>query len=279
MNSFYNQCLTATLRISAERGFTHIGSSLSAMNMLAPLFEKFFPFDNFDGSGTNRSALILSKGHAAPALYGCLVAVGAYTERDVTDTSDGYSIFEDHPTMAIDSVVVATGSLGHGLGVACGIAEGDQLCAKRIVEGERTTRPVFVVMGDGELNEGSVWEAAMYAPRRLLNNIVAFVDFNGWQATARSTDLYSSLQVYLAWEHFGWRVVFTEDFSLGAEIGYNIDSLLDDLERGLDQPLLIIVSGKKGRGISFMEDDNNWHYRKLTTEDLHSALSELATNA
>jgi transketolase len=162
----------------------------------------------------------------------------------------------------VPGVEAATGSLGHGLPIGIGMA-----VAGRI---RREDYRVFVLMSDGECNEGSVWEAAMFAPAQRLENLAVIVDFNKWQATGRSEEVMALQPLRAKWEAFGW--------SASEVDGHDVASLVQALRRvpdGSGKPVAIIANTVKGKGVSFMEDDNNWHYRIPTADEVTAAAREL----
>src|SRR5262249_41742463 len=169
----------------------------------------------------------------------------------------------EHPGPGcVPGVEAATGSLGHGLPLGVGMA----LAAR--IQG----RPyrVFVLLSDGECNEGSVWEAALLAPAQRLERLTAVIDYNKWQATARSNETMSLAPLRAKWEAFGWEAVEVD--------GHDFDALLGALSKaptGSGKPVAVVAHTVKGRGVSFMEDDNNWHYRVPNAEEVRKATREL----
>lgn len=159
-------------------------------------------------------------------------------------------------------VEAATGSLGHGLPIGNGLALAQRLAGR--------DNRVFVLLSDGECNEGSVWEAAMFAGRQKFSNLCAIVDFNKWQATGRSQEILALDPLPEKWEAFGWDTVRLNGHDLAA-----LEATLSDLPRKSGKPLAIIADTVKGKGVSFMEDDNNWHYRVPTLEEVDAAKKEL----
>jgi transketolase len=157
---------------------------------------------------------------------------------------------------------VVSGSLGHGLSLGLGMA----LAAKILKQNYR----VFVVMSDGECNEGSVWESAMLAPAHDLENLVAIVDFNRWQATGRSEEITALSPLNEKWASFGWSAHNVDGHDMTALL-----NLLNRIPETQGKPTAIIAHTVKGKGVSFMEDDNNWHYRIPTAEEVNLALKEL----
>jgi transketolase len=159
-------------------------------------------------------------------------------------------------------VEVATGSLGHGLSLGLGMA-----LAARI---QGFSYKVFVVMSDGECNEGSVWEAALLAPANKLDNVVAIIDYNKWQATGRSNEITAIGPLMEKWKAFGWSAYEVDGHDLEALV-----NLLNNLPTGTGKPVAIVAHTVKGKGVSFMEDDNNWHYRSPNADEVEKAHREL----
>ncbi len=211
----------------------------------------------------NRDRLVFSKGHAASALYAVLAMRGFFPQSILDTYATPGNPLGDHPIHnSVPGLEIAAGSLGHGLPIAAGMA----LAAKIKSRDYRT----FAILSDGECNEGSVWEAAMFAPARQLDNLVAIVDFNKWQATGRSTDVLSLQPLADKWRDFGWHACEID--------GHDMSDILQSLEevpREYGKPTVIIANTIKGKGISFMEDDNNWHYRIPTFEEVTAAHREL----
>jgi transketolase len=210
-----------------------------------------------------RDRFILSKGHAATTLYAALAFRGFYpVEMLETFTKDGGKLAEHPPANTLPGVEAATGSLGHGLPIACGMA-----LAGRIKElGYRS----YALLSDGENNEGSVWEAAMFAAAQKLDTVCVIIDYNKWQATARSNDTMALAPLRDKWEAFGWDAVEVNGHDIGA-----LASLMERIPNGSGKPVALIANTVKGKGVSFMEDDNNWHYRAPTAEEVLMAHKEL----
>lgn len=240
----------------------HLGSSLSCIDILTILYWKVLSINPNNPHDPNRDRFILSKGHAAAAFYAALAHRGFFP-LDVLDTyvKNGSSLAEHPSPHGIPGVEAATGSLGHGLPVALGMA----LAAKI----QQRKYRVFVLLSDGECNEGSVWEAALFAAANKLDNVIAFVDYNKWQATGRSNDVLGLHSLQQKWQAFGWNCVEVD--------GHSFQDLLMAITTNppLGKPTMIICHTIKGKGISFMEDDNNWHYRIPTVEEVRKAKQEL----
>ena len=260
--NFSRQIREEILRTYVHHGIAHLGSCLSVVEILCTLVKRhlrsFTPKD-FSPSG---DLLILSKGHAAVALYSILKNLDFISQEDLDTFSHPGSIFEEHPNFKIPTVQTATGSLGHGLPFGNGLALG------RKTKG--SDGRVFIVMSDGECNEGTVWESCAFAAANKLNNVTVLVDNNGWQATGRIDETMPDVALGKVFESFGW--------SSRTIDGHDLAQLDDALEatRNSDQPMAIICQTIKGRGVSFMEDDNNWHYRAPNQDEFERAMKELA---
>lgn len=241
----------------------HLGSSLSCIDILTVLYWNILSINPTTPNDPERDRFILSKGHAAAALYATLAHRGFFAIDVLNTYVKNGSYLAEHPSPhGIPGVEAATGSLGHGLPIALGMA----LAAK--IQEQRYR--VFVLMSDGECNEGSVWEAALFAAANKLDNVIAFVDYNKWQATGRSNDILGLHSLQQKWQAFGWNCLEVD--------GHNIRELLATLTTIPSQsgkPTMIICHTIKGKGVSFMEDDNNWHYRIPTAEEVQKAKQEL----
>jgi len=241
----------------------HLGSSLSCVDILVSLYWRILKIDPKNPADPNRDRFILSKGHAATSLYTTLVEKGFFT-KELLDTyaKPGSRLAEQPSPGCAPGVEAATGSLGHGLSLGVGMAMAAKI--------QKHDYRVFVLMSDGECNEGSVWEAAMFAPAQKLNKLCLIVDFNKWQATGRSTEIMNLESLEDKFKAFGWNVCSVD--------GHNFDQLLDALNKfpsDSNKPHAIVAHTVKGKGVSFMEDDNNWHYRTPTADELVAARKEL----
>ncbi len=243
----------------------HLGSSLSCLDLLAILYWEFLRIDPKKPGSPDRDRFILSKGHAAPALYVALCERGFFPTKFLEEYGkDGAALAEQPAPNCAAGVEWATGSLGHGLPVGIGMA-----LAARIQK--RNYRTV-VLLSDGECNEGTVWEAAMFAAAQKLGSLTVLVDYNKWQATGRSEEVMALAPLRDKWEAFGWESYEVDGHDF-AEIRAALTcAVLPDRNK----PLAIIAHTIKGRGVSFMEDDNNWHYRIPNAEELAAARKELA---
>lgn len=248
--------------LSYSAGAAHLASSLSCIDVVAIMYHSVLNVDPAQPKRADRDRFILSKGHAATALYIALAYRGFISDADLETYGDAGSLLEEHPTPKLPGVEAATGSLGHGLPIGCGIA----LAGKIRGDAYRT----YVLMSDGECNEGSVWEAAMFAAGKQLGNLCAIVDFNKWQATGRSREVLALDPLADKFKAFGWNVHEIDGHDHAA-----IRAALDDARRQTDQPTMIVAHTVKGKGVSFMEDDNNWHYRIPTADEVAAARKEL----
>lgn len=240
----------------------HLASALSTVDILATLFWKILRIDPNNPMEQNRDRFILSKGHAAMALYATLAYRGFISEEMLDTFGKQGTFLAEHPDRGISGVEAATGSLGHGLSLGIGMALADRI--------QQRNYRVFVLLSDGECNEGSVWEAAMFGPAQKLDNVVAIIDFNKWQATGRSTEIMALEPLAAKWKSFGWSTYEVD--------GNNIKELfevLNNIPDGSGKPVAVIAHTVKGKGVSFMEDDNNWHYKAPDINELNKAKKEL----
>ena len=251
------------VQMSHRAGAPHLGSSLSPVDVMTALYGRVLRIDPAVPDAPERDRFILSKGHAAPALYATLAAHGFFPESLLDDYGvAGGPLAEQPSPHCLPGVEAATGSLGHGLPIGVGMA-----LAGRIVGADYR---VFVLVSDGECNEGSTWEAAMMAPAQRLEHLMVIVDYNGWQATGRSDEVLALKPLVDKFAAFGWscREVDGHDF---AEL-LDVVSTLPD---GSGRPVAVVAHTVKGKGVSFMEDDNNWHYRIPDEEEVRAAHREL----
>jgi transketolase len=241
----------------------HLGSSLSCTDLIVAAYFHFLRIDPDTPNDPLRDRFFLSKGHAISTLYAVLAKRGFFSEDLLKTFNRDGGCLPEHPTPhCVPGVEIATGSLGHGLSVGIGHA----LAAKIQGQSYRT----MVLMSDGECNEGSVWEAALFAPVHHLNNLIAIVDFNKWQATGRSEQIMSLSPLKEKWAAFGWQSYEID--------GNSMEEILDIFSKISDspgKPTAIIAHTIKGKGVSFMETDNNWHYRIPNDEELLKAKQEL----
>jgi transketolase len=241
----------------------HLGSSLSCCDIIAAAYWRVLRIDPADPKAANRDRFILSKGHAATALYAALAFKGFFDPALLeTYTRDGSLLAEHPPANLLPGVEAATGSLGHGLPLGVGMSLAARLSGADF--------RVFALLSDGENNEGSVWEAAMFAAAQKLANLCVIVDYNKWQATARSDETLQLSPLREKWQSFGWDAHEIDGHDVGA-----LARLMEGVPNGSGRPVALIAHTIKGKGVSFMEDDNNWHYRAPTAEEVRLARAEL----
>lgn len=246
------------LEQSYRARFGHIGSALSIADILAALFG-----GTLRGEGADRERFILSKGHAVLALYAALHETGRIDRATLETYCGDGSALGAHPEHALDAIDFSTGSLGHGLSYAAGSA----LAARTLGSPRRT----FVLLSDAELNEGSVWEAAMFAAHQRLGSLVAIVDLNGIQALGYTRDVIDLEPLGSRWEAFGWSVHDVD--------GHDADGLratIDALDPTSSRPHVVLARTRLGHGVSFMEDQIAWHYFPLSDEQFATAVAEVA---
>ena len=251
------------IQMSHKAKAAHLGSSLSCVDILVAAYWGALKIDPKNPYDPNRDRFILSKGHAAVLLYTILAYRGFFPLETLNSFAKDGSCLAEHPVpKCVPGLEAATGSLGHGLSLGLGMA-----LAGRILKQHYR---VYVVMSDGECNEGSVWEAAMFAPAQKLDNVVAIIDYNKWQATGKSREIMALEPLRQKWEAFGWATYETDGHQI-----ITLSNLLKNVPDGSGKPIAIIAHTIKGKGVSFMEDDNNWHYRIPNAEEVDRALREL----
>ncbi|MBR6700151.1 MAG: transketolase [Firmicutes bacterium] len=251
------------IKAISAAGSGHPGGSLSAADILATLYFYKMNVDPENPDMTNRDKFVLSKGHAAPALYAALGRKGFFDVEEMYSLRKIGSIFQGHPDMKkIPGVEMSTGSLGQGFSTAVGMAIANKLDGRK--------SKVYVLLGDGEIQEGIVWEAAMSAAHYKLDNIVAILDNNGLQIDGRNDDVMKVAPIYEKFESFGWEVMETDGHDI-EEIAEKLDAA-DEIE---GKPVMIIARTVKGKGVSFMEDEAGWHGKAPNAEETEKALAEL----
>jgi transketolase len=255
----------ATVRMAHDGKTPHVGSALSAVDVLVALYFHAMRGDLVAGSADD-DVFILSKGHGCMSYYATLAERGVFPASLLASYAQNGGALPEHPTPGhIPGIRVATGSLGHGLAIAAGMAHA------RVLDG----RPgrVFTLLSDGECNEGSVWEAAMFAAGRRLDNLIAIVDYNKLQAMGRSDEVTGLAPLADKWRAFGWGTQEIDGHDLTAVV-----AALDALPTAPGRPNAIVAHTVKGKGVSFMEDDLEWHYRPPNDADLARALAEIASS-
>lgn len=241
---------------------SHIGGILSCADIVAVLYADIANYDIKNTKNPLRDRVILSKGHNGVAIYAALAEVGFFPVEELDTYGMNGSKFSCHVSHKnVPGVEITTGSLGHGIGVACGMALNAKL--------KNLPYKVYVIVGDGECNEGSVWEAAMLAAQYKLDNFTVIVDANGMQAMGNCMDIINMEPMADKWQAFNWNVIEVKD-------GHNHQKLKEAFSKSNDgNPKVIIARTVKGKGISFMENKILWHYRDPQGDLYLQALREL----
>lgn len=255
------------LRATAQAGSGHPGGSLSSAEILAALYFKVMRINPGDPEWPDRDRFVLSKGHAAPALYAALAEAGYFPEQELLTLRKLGSRLQGHPSMKhTPGVEMSTGSLGQGLSAANGMAIAARLDG-------RPTR-VYVLLGDGELEEGQVWEAAMTAAHRKLDNLMAFVDYNGLQIDGPVADVKSLVNLAERWRAFGWHVLEIDGHDIPA-----ILSACEEAKATKGKPTVVVARTVKGRGVPFMENAVDWHGKAPSLEQAEEAVRHVGQRA
>ena len=262
LGSILKDLRKTVLQMVAEAGSGHLGASLSVLDILATLYFMKMRHDPSDPQWPGRDRLVLSKGHSAPALYAVLAEAGYFPKDVLTSLRESGSILRGHPDVETPGVDASTGSLGQGLSIAVGMA----LAAKMDGSGQRT----YAILGDGELNEGQVWEAALTAAHHRLDNLTVIVDRNGYQLTGRTGAVKTLEPIGAKWRAYGWETVVCD-----GNDPTSILEALDTCDMTAGRPSVVIAMTTKGKGVSFMEG-NSFSRRSPNAEELRRALSELA---
>ena len=265
LNGKANQIRKICLSTAVKAGKGHIPPAYSWTDIAVALFYGgVLKYEADNPKWGARNKFILSKGHACLSLYAILADLNFFNSRELDKFAGDGTLLAGHPDVEIPGVEVCSGSLGHGLGVASGFALANQLDGKSI--------QTFVVLGDGECHEGSIWEAAMFAGQRKLNTLTAIIDRNGLGATD-FTENYASLEpLNERFESFGWEVCTVD--------GHDIPKLIEVLKfsqerRPQNRPFCIIANTIKGKGVSFMENSKYWHHKMPNSQQVQLALEEL----
>ncbi len=250
------------LRMVHRANASHIGSCFSIADLVAALFSTMRIGPALLGDPT-RDRFILSKGHAAAVVYAALAVRGFFPETELDNYCVDGSNLTGHINHMVPGVEVSTGSLGHGLPIGCGMA----LAGARASGGRWR---VFVVLSDGELDEGSNWEAILFAGHQRLDNLVAIVDYNKWQSFGRTSDVMGLDPLADKWRAFGWgvREIDGHDYS-------QIGAALREVPVQAGHPTVIIAHTTKGKGVDFMENRLEWHYKSPNAEQLARGLAQL----
>lgn len=241
-------------------GSSHIGSVLSITDILAVLYHDVMNFDSNDPQWDKRDRFILSKGHAGAGVYASLAESGFFDKKLLKEHYQDGSVFSGHVShKGIPGVELSTGSLGHGLPVGCGMAYAAKLDKKQ--------HRIFVLMSDGELDEGSNWEAMLFAAHHKLDNLTAIIDRNNLQSMKTTEETLALEPMADKFKAFGWNVIDVN--------GHSYEELYQALNNKSDIPQIIIANTIKGKGVSYMENSVAWHYKTPMDELFEQAISEI----
>lgn len=240
----------------------HPGGSLSIADLLTYLYSVKMNVNPADPDMKERDRLILSKGHCAPALYSVLAEKGYFPKEELKSLRHIGALLQGHPCIHIPGVDMSSGSLGQGISAACGMALAGKL--------DSSDYKVYTILGDGETEEGQVWEAAMFAAHYGLDNLVAIIDNNGLQIDGKITEVCSPEPITDKFEAFGWHVI-----TMDAHDFDSIEKAFDEAEKISGKPVAIIQKSIKGKGVSFMEDKCSWHGTAPNKEQYDQAMAEL----
>ena len=243
----------------------HLGCALCLVEIFAVIYRSHLKYDFFNPSDPARDFLVLSKGHGVMAQYACMKELGWLDEKTLSNYFADGTDLKGLSDSRVQGLEVTSGSLGHGLSVGVGIAFGHHL--------KKVNQKTFVIVGDGELNEGACWEAIQFAGHHQLQNLMIVVDKNNFQAMDATSEIINQENLRIQIESFNFNVVDLDGHDEQA-----LDQAIQDLfELRNNRPSCIIANTVKGKGISFMENKNEWHYRSLNQSLYDSAISELET--
>lgn len=256
------QIRISSLKMVHNSNSSHIGGALSMTDILAVLYNEVLHYDANNPIDPDRDRLVLSKGHTCVALYSVLALKGFYPVKELDTFCQNGSLFEGHVSYMIPGVEISSGSLGHGFPVACGMAYG----AKVKKQNFRT----YVIVGDGEMNEGSNWEALLFGAHHELDNLCAIIDRNKMQAFGNSNDILNLEPLKSKLEDFNWNVL-----DIDGNDYEQLRAAFKNADETKGKPTIIIANTIKGKGVSYMENTLKWHYSAPNEELLNKALEEL----
>jgi len=263
LENIANKIRIDIIRAVHAAGSGHPGGSLSAAEIMTALFFHEMNIDADNPKMEDRDKFILSKGHAAPVLYSALVEKGFFSMEELLTLRKINSKIQGHPDMhKVPGVEMSTGSLGQGFSVAGGVAMANKMDGK--------AGRVYVLLGDGEMQEGLVWEAAMSSAHYKLDNLVAFIDWNGLQIDGNNDDVMTVRPIDKKFENFGWHVICVDGHSFE-----QITAALAEARTMKGKPTAILAKTQKGKGVSFMEDQAGWHGKAPNDDEARQAVMEL----
>lgn len=252
------------VKMITESASGHPGGSLSSVEIITTLYFDEMNVDINNPKDPNRDRFVLSKGHAAPVLYAALAEKGFFNKEELMKLRKIGAMLQGHPNMNyIPGVDMSTGSLGQGISAAVGMALAGKI--------DKKDYRVFTLLGDGELEEGQVWEAAMSAAHYKLDNLTAFVDYNGLQIDGETEKVMNPNPIADKFEAFGWNVIFVKD---GNDLT-QIKNAIESAKEFKGKPTMIVCKTIKGKGVSFMENEAGWHGTAPSKEQCEIALREI----
>jgi transketolase len=250
------------LSMLAEAKSGHTGGSLSEVEILLALYKYKMNIDPKNPNWEKRDRFIISKGHGCPALYAVLADCGYFPKKELMTLRKMGSRLQGHPQLGLPGIECSSGSLGQGLSIANGMALG--------LRYDKSASRVYCLIGDGESNEGQIWEAAMTAVHHNLDNLCAIMDRNRFQIDGLCCDVKELIYMKARWETFGWHAIETD----GHDVGKMMDAL-DEAAAVKNRPTIIIADTVKGKGVSFIEHNNNFHGVAPKKDELEAAFKEL----
>lgn len=249
------------MSLAAGKRGAHLGGGLSMIEIMSVLYLGVLKYDCKNPLSEDRDRFILSKGHGVLALYAALERIGMISEEELMEFKSDETFLTGHPTINLErGIEFSSGSLGQGLSLGVGT------CLALRQKGNENSK-CFVLLGDGECNEGSVWEAAMCASHYGLKNLVAIIDKNELQYDGETSDIMNMQNMKQKWEAFGWETIEVD--------GHNVEELYHALTHRSEKPLAVIAHTVKGKGVSFMENNPLWHHSRLTQVQYDVAMKEL----
>ena len=258
-----NEIRILTIKMIGKAKSGHPGGSLSCADLLSALYFDVMNIDPANPHWVDRDRFVMSKGHACPALYAALAMKGYFDRAELDTLRELGSILQGHPYSGkTPGVDVSTGSLGQGLSIANGIALGGRLDAKDFY--------VYCLLGDGEIEEGQIWEAAMSAAHYGLDHVIAFLDYNHLQIDGTIEDVIGNVNIPEKFEAFGWNVLRVNGHDIG-----QILRAIDEAKACKGRPSIVIMDTIKGKGVSFMENQAGWHGTAPNAEQVAPALKDL----
>ena len=264
MKNFDPRVLRKTILDMAVAGSAvHIGCAFSIVELLSVLYRKYLRYPKNNPNDPMRDYLVLSKGHGVMAQYACMKELGWLHDDDIQNYFADGTKLKGLSDSRVDGLEVTSGSLGHGLSVGVGLALGAKL--------NQTDQKIYALVGDGEINEGPIWEAALFAAHNKLDNLLVIVDENGFQAMGTTDEIIRLGNIQAKFEAFGFKAVHIDGHDIN-KIDQAISFLWSD---GSPTPKVLIARTVKGKGVSFMENNNAWHYTRLNNDTYKEAVSEL----